>query len=255
MSYGLCSSPRLIAGGLLCAVAGLTSFTSAQAGLLGDRFGATVDYLNITEGSVTDPLPLYGSPAPIPPGSDFLSFNPTSFGATAVPAGPSIDVTDGTLSMIVKAHPGETVDKLTISEAGGYSLIGPLSGGGLAQVSAALLVVIDYQAATNVGFVPFTASYSVPSFFSSLPTGAGVLQPWSLSLNLDFDALLPGVDLTQIKVTLNNQLVAQNDGLSAAFIDKKSFVVNTNGDIVPEPATFSLLGIAGFGLMARRRKA
>lgn len=255
MAMDLCSGPRLLAGGLVFAAAGLMGFSSADAALLGDRFGTTVDYLNITEGSITDPLPLFGSPSVIPPGSDVLTFNPTAFGAAATSIVGGIDITDGTLSFVVTAHQGKTIDSLTISEAGGYSLIGPLTGSGAAQVSAALLVVIDYQTATSP-FTPFTASYTIPAFTASLPTDAGVLQAWSLNLNLDLDALLPGVDLTQIKVTLNNQLVAQNAAGSAAFIDKKSFVISSEGgDIVPEPATLSLLGLASFGLLARRRMA
>lgn len=256
MSLAGCSSPRFIGGSLLCAAVSLFATSTVHAGLLGDRNGATLDYLGITEGSYTDPLPLFGSPALIAPGSNLLTFNPTSFAAATTPPASGVDITDGTLSMQIVSHPGESIKTFSISEAGGYSLIDNLTNTGLAKVSAALLVVIDYQAATGGPFVPFTASYSVPVFSSTLPPDEGVLKPWSLSLNLDFSTLLPGVDLTQIKVTLNNQLIAQSESGAAAFIDKKSFVINsTSSGDVPEPTTLGLLGIASFGLLARRRKA
>src|SRR6476661_5040761 len=56
-----------------------------------------VTYVNVSESSGTDPVPLYGPPTPVPPAG--LDFDPANFVATA--NGGASDVTDGQLNYAI----------------------------------------------------------------------------------------------------------------------------------------------------------
>src|SRR5262245_47269794 len=88
----------------------LLSLFYSQAGVAqinyGSFFGATVDYINVTEQSTTgDPIPLFG-----PPTLSFnsLDFNPTGFDAAAAGAA-GLDNTGDRLTFAIQAHAGQSI--------------------------------------------------------------------------------------------------------------------------------------------------
>jgi hypothetical protein len=60
---------------------------------------------------------------------------------------------------------------------------------------------------------------------------------------------------TKAEVVLNNSLVAISEPGSVAFIAKKDFVIGVVPEVVPEPSTLGLMGLAlcGLGATARRK--
>src|SRR5687768_7582887 len=95
----------------------LFSSLASAASISYGNFGPVppgVMFLNVTESSGTDAVPLYGPPTPFSIG---LDFTPTAFGATAGSPGP--DLTDGQLNFTVM---GPGITNISLAEGGVYSL-------------------------------------------------------------------------------------------------------------------------------------
>ena len=222
---------------------------SDAAVFYGDYFGMTVDYLDVKE----DSPPLFQ--APIISGNS-LVFNPTSFEAES--SGGGAEIVDGTLSFILEAKNGQTLDDLIIEESGFYTLVG--SGTDLTRVLAGLaatiqIVEIDGQAPLSAP--PSTLQYSETfADFNLEDDGPSFLAAWDgqATFNIQDDAEQQlGVtgDVTKVSVTIDNSLVAISEDGSASFIDKKGF--RTFVITVPEPGSLVLLASGGALLALRRR--
>jgi len=209
-------------------------------------------FIDVTESSGTDAVPLYGPPVPFAIG---LDFDPKNFIATSVGGGG--DVTDGQLNFSVAAGgkaPG--IGVINLFEAGDYSLSG--AGTKATQVLAgailrATVTEINGVKVAPINLIPVNASVSF-----DLVANPGIVQPWSLGLALNVAGqLAPGQNATRVDVVINNQLLAFSESATLAFIAKKDFVIGIIP--VPEPTTM-LLGVSGFatvlgvGQVARRRK-
>jgi hypothetical protein len=77
-----------------------------------------VSFLQVTESSGTDAVPLYGPPAPFSVG---LDFDPTF---TSSSANGSADLTDGQLNFTVMGVGLNGIGSIALSEAGDYTLAG-----------------------------------------------------------------------------------------------------------------------------------
>jgi len=194
----------------------------------------SVTFLDVTESSITDLLPLYGAPTAI---ADSLDFDPMGFGASSV--GGVADITDGQLNFGLWSETG--MSSISFSEAGDFSLAG--SGTAATQTLAGLNVLVDILEVDGVVLDEAIQVGGNVTFLADLANDAGVVVPWSLGLVIDLTgALLEQqvefrVGVTHAEVALDNQLLALSEAGSAAFIAKKDFGVS-----VPEPSSL-LLGV------------
>ena len=221
----------------------------------GNRVGATVDFLNITEDSTTDVVPpaLFGSPTAV---VDSLVFNPVSFGSFS--AGGAFDITDGTLTTEIDARPGFNIPFVNITEKGDYTLAGAGSPGTWCSVSmAAFITVYEVDGSAITPFtVSFTGTFSPNSGFYSLPANAGNAVIWNGGLNVNMDSVVAGAGFTgghatRIQLTLDNQLITFSEAGTVAHIKKKEIggVIIT----VPAPGALGLVGLGGLIATRRRR--
>ncbi len=213
--------------------------------------GSTVDFLQVTEDSTTDPTPLFGAPTAA---LDAIIFNPVSFGASATNG--AFDITDGTLTTMVDARPGFNIPSVNIAEAGDYTLAGPGSPGTWCSVSMAVFITV-YEvndAAINSFTYSASGTFSPNGGFYSLPANAGILQIWNGSLTVNVDALVASHGFsgsaTRIQITLDNQLLAFSEPNTVSFIKKKEAGVIIT---VPAPASLGVVGLAGLAAFRRRR--
>lgn len=203
-----------------------------------DASGATVDFINITEGSPTgDPEPLFGQPIV---SGDNLAFPTTaSFTATSTDGGPT-DQTDGKLTFVMMAKSGATISAFNYAEGGFTSLNAPFSNGNAFTkvVAFAAVTVLEINNApvslpTIQQFMtisPLSGQYLLSSI-----GGTSYSTGWSGAINIPLPA-----GTTKALVALNNSLVAASlGGGSSALIDKNSFGVDID-TVIPEPSTVLL---------------
>jgi len=204
-----------------------------------------VSFLQVTESSGTDAVPLYGPPTPFATG---LDFDPAGFVAQAVSGG--ADITDGQLNFTVM---GPSINSVSVFEAGDYSLVGV--GTTATQVFAGAIIRATVTQVNGLPVAPINLAPSSASVGFNLVSNPGVVQPWSLGTSLNIAGQLgPNQHATKVDISINNQLLALSQPGSLAFIAKKEFIVSTGGN-VPEPATVGLAGMAlcGLGLIGRKR--
>jgi hypothetical protein len=223
--------------GLFCASVQAASINYGNFGPVGG-----VSFLQVTESSGTDPVPIYGAPSPFSVG---LDFNPTSFTASAIGGG--ADLTDGQLNFTISS--GGAITNLSLSERGDYTLAG--AGTAATNVSAGAVVLASVTAINGIAVAPIPLAPVNASVGFNLAANPGLVQPWSLGLGVNVAAQVAGA--TRIDVAINNALIAVAEPAGIAFIAKKDFVIGVG--VVPEPSTVALAGLAlcGLGFAGRKR--
>jgi PEP-CTERM motif len=211
-----------------------------------------VMFNDVEESSSTDDTPLYGPPETFPTG---LDFDPQEFGSHS--GGGSEDITDGQLNYtIMTTQGGMPIASITLFEAGDYSLTG--SGTNQTQVLAGAIMRATVTQIDGVSVAPVDLPPVSDFFMDDLSGGVAFLQPWSVDLALAVPGQVTSGGRTgrptKIEVVINNQLQSFSEPSSQAIIAKKEFRIMTN--LIPEPSTFALVGIAlcGCGLFARRER-
>jgi hypothetical protein len=253
---------------------GVASFGRAASINYGDfTVPPGVTFTQVTETSVTDPLPLFGPPspysAPVPPGpltfEAGMDFTPQSFASSSAGGGAdtTLDELDfGVMQALVPGPPPLlAINAVSVQELGDYTLAGV--GTAATQASAGLTIAVTVTHIDGVD-VPDVA---IPAFNASLLfdllSNPGASQPWQLSGSVDIQGYLASqsipfqVGATKVEVHVENLLEAQSEPASAALILKKEFIVAVDAELVPEPAT-CLLGafaLGGLGLGVGRRRA
>jgi len=231
---------------LLLLPGGPAAAASINYGDFDDIPPGTVMFLGVTEGSGTDPVPLFGSPLVL---GNMLDFDPSGFAAST--GGGGADITDGQLNFQVMSIPGSSIDQITIDESGDFSLFG--AGTAATQVAFGLFMQLTILEVDGALISPFDVIVSAEGSFD-LVTNPGLSQPWDLSLMADLDQELidEGIafelGVTKADVVLDDTLIAISEAASAAFIAKKAFRIA----VVPEPATL-ILGLLGVLLAVRSR--
>jgi hypothetical protein len=226
----------------------------------GDFMGNSVTYKMVTEDSATDPTPLFGAPTVT---GDTLDFNPVGFAASSMGGG--ADITDGQLSFMVQAKPGQSINNILIKEFGDTTLAGVVPvNSTITSTVVRMPVFIDIVEVNGVGINPIKLSGSSlppivatfnPSngdFYLGVDGGGGPLYhtTWTGQLFVDLNAIQKGI--TKINVNLDNVLIAvSQQGTSALIAKKDFFTVTTN---IPEPTSFglALLAVAFAGCLGRR---
>ncbi len=216
-----------------------------------------ISFIDISESSGTDTVPLYGPPSPFLIG---MGFKPKNFIATT--NGGGSDITDGQLNFTVMGAvssrgPGVGIDAISLFEGGDYTLAG--IGTAATQVLAgailsARITHIDGQLVPAINIPPVNGSVGF-----NLANNPGQVQPWSLGMGINVAAHVPPgalIGATKVEVVINNQLLAFSQLDSAAFIAKKDFridIIPTPGGEIPEPSTLMMVGFS-LALMGCRAK-
>ena len=241
--------------------------------------GATVLYTDVSESSLTDPVPLFGAPSV---SGDSIDFNPQGFGAFASNGG--VDITDGQLLFKVTAKPTFAINSISFAEAGITTLTG--LGSNLTHTDVSANGILDIYEVDGVGIntvkVPihllFTPLTAAPPALPGDPLGtSGTFQlvadaglglsslPWTGAQLINLNQILTNKGIqftkgaTKIGIDLDNGLIAQSELGTLALIDKKDFggvsiTINPpgGGPNGPEP-TSSVLACLGFlGLAGAR---
>jgi hypothetical protein len=240
---------------LSLALVGAFSAATQAASINYGNFGPVppgISFLQVTESSGTDPVPLYGPPSPYAVGMDF---DPIGFVATT--AGGGADITDGQLNFTVMGMGNKGIGAISLGESGDYTVVGG-PGTAATSVFAGAIIRATVTAIDNVPVAPINLTAVNGSFSDSLP-GNTIVAPWSLGLFLDVGAQLglpAGSAATKVEVVINNSLVATSEPGTVGFIAKKDFRIDiVPVDAVPEPGAVALAGMAlcGLGLAGRKR--
>ncbi|HWL95294.1 MAG TPA: PEP-CTERM sorting domain-containing protein [Phycisphaerae bacterium] len=194
-----------------------------------------VDFLQVTENSITDPTPLYDAPTRV---GDRLIFNPTGFASFA--ANGSADTTSGSLRMRIRADVGEFLKEILIVETGDTTLLG-LGGFATASTINGLMVVTDINPGTHV--TQTDAMNVIPPAPYRLPADSFV--EFTTETVID----LTGLNIVEVILNFNNNLQTTSQPGTTSFIQKKTIEI-----IVPEPGTLGLLGMAAIFVLKRSRR-
>ncbi len=217
-----------------------------------DVMGSTVWFRSIEESSPTgDPLPLYGQPSA---NGDELLFPTTgNFSANSLGGGLP-DATDGKLTLMIVAKPGNVLDTLEFAENGLTTLNAPFGGDAFAEVVSFAVVKVAEIAGVPVNLPAVNFFFNINplngQYKLSVIGGSSYASGWTGAGHL----LLPE-NTTKVNVALDNNLFASTlGGGTRAFIDKKFFEIDVDTHLVPEPSTFLLVMLSVlFGAAVRKR--
>jgi hypothetical protein len=246
------STAKLIAA--IAAVSVVCGATAAPLnhGDISDVPPGSVMYLDVTESSGTDAVPLFDEPGIT---GNLLDFDPVGFAASGVNGGS--ELVDGQLNFTIMASQGSAISSMSVNEGGDYSLFG--SGTSATQVAAALSVTVEILEVDGVAVPPSSTGGITVNFTDAFTGTSELLTAWSLGGILDFNAVLDenqiqyDFGVTKAEVVIDNQLIAISEDLTTAFIAKKDFKINATTVAVPEPGSLAALTLTGLLLVRRRR--
>jgi hypothetical protein len=193
-------------------------------------------YKDVKESSVTDSVPLFGTPEIA---GTKLVFWPLVF--TSYSASGSADTTSGTLQLKIYAPQGQYLDQIMIKEIGDYTITGNAGVGTTATVNG-FVVASDLpennQMFTDVLDIVMTPVMDVPSNEFGTFEGSAMLD-------------LRGMGISAIMLTFNNNLQTSSESATTSLIQKKRIEITH----VPEPATVALIMLGAVPALLKRRQA
>jgi len=204
-------------------------------------------YDNVVETSITDGLPMYGSPSA--GAGNVMTLPMPSFTATA--SNDASDLTAAALEFTFDADPGKLIATLSIFESGAYSV----TDGG--AVSAAGALTVRYFDDLTQQFITLADPIHMVVSPGGIPAppGSGVMFPvdgpgsgtWLGAALIDFAAL--NIETSSVIVAMDNTLIASAGPNASASISKDALTLNTT--LIPEPASLALMGL-GLIMIAKR---
>lgn len=221
---------------VLCA----SSSLRADSVSYGDFFGTDVAFLNVREGSATDPVPLYGAPLVV---DNRLLFNPLTF--TSFANDGDADVTSGTLSVRIEAGEASFLEVIRITETGDFTMLGTGTDATSATING-LAVATDIDPGVGDTLTsPLAVTPDAPYF---LPVD-GDFGEFEAVTEID----LSGLGIRAVILNLNNNLQTTSEEGTSSFIQKKTVEIEVEDIPIPEPTTAMLLAVAAVGIVRRRR--
>jgi hypothetical protein len=212
-----------------------------------DLRGQDVEFLGVTEDSITDGLPLFDEPTLV---GNSLVFNPASFEAFS--DGGGVDLTDASMTMEIRATNELGMSAIEFFEAGEYLLSGIGTNATFAQVGAPVFVQIievDGQSIDPILIVDALEFTPSGGDFKLQDDQIGARIGWEGTLTVDLDAALAANNIdgatTRVLLNMDNSLLAESEAGSQASLKKNE----TRVRIIPIPEPSSIV-LAGFGLFA-----
>ncbi|HVP13090.1 MAG TPA: hypothetical protein VMV94_18085 [Phycisphaerae bacterium] len=196
-----------------------------------------VSFLQVTEDSAVNPLPLFDEPVRV---GNKLLFFPTVFAASA--ADGTTAGTTATLTMSIQASPGYSLRLIKVSEIGDCTLLGAGTTNTAADIYG-FLGVIDTTPGTHGSFADTLQTAPAPPF---------TLPKWSFT---EFEGHaqidLTGLGISQMTLAFTDTLEATSEAGTTAFIQKKFFGLEVT--TIPEPASGLLMAGCLLPLLTRGR--
>ena len=208
------------------------------------------DFTGIQESSsYGDPEPLFDQPLGC---GNQLVFFPPNFAATSTGGG--VDATGSQLQlMITPNNPTDVIAGVNITEFGDTVLTGFLGTGAtgtFASMAGFLTVTETTSGPIAPVVIPWSGTFT-PSNTLTFPSNPGTTL-WSGTVSIDVASVVPNA--TKVTLSYDNDLFAASEATTSAKIQKKvvdgpSVII----EVIPEPATLALLGLALAGLGSFRR--
>ena len=213
----------------ICTMALLFIFTVAsetRAFVFWDTPNGSNDYFYWQNGG--SDFGLFGSP--LINSSNIFVFEPTNFEASD----PGNQHVYDRLEFNLIAKPGRIITEIRITEDGDYSIY----GNGQINVTGTLSVENLHNNNTATAFLDVTPIMPIASEGNGLWSGSTAIT---------------GLNYTQIKIVVHNDLFAYAEDGSAALVWKKTFGTPVAIQIIPEPATMAVLSIGSLVFIRRKK--
>ena len=248
----------------LCAIAlavAATGGAHAASTNYGTFVAANVQYIDVTETTVTDPLPLFGGPVTA---GDSLLFTPVSYNSAAVGPGGS-DVTAGAIDAMVEALAGQYITDLSFSDGGDFNLAGVGGVGTSASVLGSVEVTVTEVDGVAIAPVVITDSltYSPSNGDWNLQDdGPGLIVGglWTGSLDMDVKQALidAGVAVnwgaTKLSLVYDNEINTTAESGTSALMAKKDVSIGAT-TAVPEPTAALMAGLGVLAFLGFKRRS
>ncbi|MCD4830799.1 MAG: PEP-CTERM sorting domain-containing protein [Anaerohalosphaeraceae bacterium] len=164
-------------------------------------------------------------------GNTFIFF-PSNFRAESVNG--VADIVSDRMEVTLTAKPGSAITGIRITEYGDYGILSQ----GLVSASGTMFL-------TNLS--EFEVRHSDFNSDPASPISSG-FGSWSAEVAVD------NIEWSQLKLVLDNNLMAISMPGSVAFIEKKIMGSAVSVEIIPEPATMVLLGIGSLIIFNGKNK-
>ncbi len=203
----------------LCAAA---SICHGETIPYGDFAGDHVNFFGVTETHGQTGVAFFGVPSVA---GDSLSTQNANFSLLGEDG--DFLFLESRLTMEVRAHPGEMINSVTISESGSFAAIG-------ADAVSSVVALAWVDAGGGLLSETFDRTHN--------GSGSGT---WNGSMTFSF------APATSVLITLDNQLFVSSEIDGMASINKAPLSIDIG--IVPAPGTLAILGLGTLGMRRRVR--